>query len=109
MYRVGDLCIDEDLFEIRRRGNFVAVEPQALDLILYLLNNRHRVVPKQELVERLWQGRRVTQSALTRCVCMARKSLGTPSLIKTVYKRGYRWNATPADAAPFAHLEAAQR
>lgn len=92
-YVVGDLEIDEDAFELRHEGSIVAVEPRVLEFVLYLIRNRVRLVTKDELLESLWRGGFVVESVVTRCASLARKALGDPSLIRTVYGRGYRWTA----------------
>lgn len=91
-YTVGDVKIDEDGFELCRKGVRVTVEPRVLEFILHLIRNRARLVTKDELLEALWRSF-VVDSVITRCACLARKTLGDPSLIRTVYGRGYRWSA----------------
>lgn len=93
MYVLGNLRIDQDGFEIVRNDGVVTVEPRVLEFILYLLNHRTRLVPKSELLRGLWRETFVVESVLSRCACLARRALGNPSLIKTVYDRGYRWRA----------------
>lgn len=92
-YIVGNLEIDEDGFELRRRGIRVTIEPRVLEFILHLIRHRTRLVSKDELLETVWQQSFVVESVVTRCACLARKILGDPSLIRTVYGRGYRWSA----------------
>jgi DNA-binding winged helix-turn-helix (wHTH) protein len=88
--------IDEDGFEVRRDGVSLHVEPRVLELMIYLLRNRHRMVPKREILECVWYGYTVGGSVIDRCVCIARKTLADPSIIRTVYARGYRWAAPVA-------------
>jgi DNA-binding winged helix-turn-helix (wHTH) protein len=97
VFRWGSVEIDERAREIRRDGSVVRAEPKVFDLLLYLLRHRDRVVSKQELLEAIWAGTAVSDAALTRCVSLARKALGDPTLIAVVHGRGYRFvEAHPA-------------
>ncbi len=90
-YLIGNVRIDENRFELTRNGHTVPIEPRPLELIVYLVRHRARIVSKQELLDEVWQGTCVVDSVIPRCVCLARQALGDPSLIQTVYGRGYRW------------------
>ena len=83
---------DDACFELKRDGGIVEVEPRVFDFILYLIKHRARVVLKDELLNQVWKQSCISESALTRCACEARKALGDSSLIKTVRGRGYRWS-----------------
>jgi len=85
--------IDDDCFAVRCRGASVHVEPRVLEVMIYLLRNRQRVVSKGELRERVWCGSTVGGSAIDRSVCLVRKTLAEPTVIRTVYARGYQWTA----------------
>jgi DNA-binding winged helix-turn-helix (wHTH) protein len=99
LYVARDLSIDDGCFVLRRRGVDVSVEPRVLEFIIYLVRHRPRLVSKQELIAQVWRQNHVVGSALTRCACLARKSLGDPSLIRTIHGRGYRW-AGPESELP---------
>jgi DNA-binding winged helix-turn-helix (wHTH) protein len=90
LYSFDDVCIDPACFEVRRSGRSLDVEPKVFDVILCLLENRDRVVTKEELFERVWEGRRVAASVLPRAVCLARKIVGEHR-IRTLHRRGYRF------------------
>ena len=89
--------LDEGLFQLRRRGRVVKVEPKAFDLLAYLLCHRDRVVPKQELLDSVWPSVRVAESVLPSCVGAARRAVGDSAanarVIETVHGRGYRFVA----------------
>src|SRR5947207_3194668 len=51
--------------ELRRAGTVVPIEPQVFDVLAYLVQNRNRVVSKDELLESVWQGRVVSDAALS--------------------------------------------
>ncbi|MGA8695971.1 MAG: winged helix-turn-helix domain-containing protein, partial [Xanthobacteraceae bacterium] len=57
--------IDVERREIRRAKTLVHVEPQVFDLLVYLVENRDRVVSKDDLIASVWGGRIVSDSTLT--------------------------------------------
>jgi adenylate cyclase len=87
--------LDADRRELRRGTTLVAVEPQVFDLILYLVRNRDRVVTKDDLVEAVWGGRIVSESALTTRINAARSALGDTGkgqqFIRTLPRKGVRF------------------
>jgi len=97
IYSFADLELDGGLYQLRKRGQVVALAPKAFDLLLYLIEHRDRVVSKAELLERLWSGEHVTESVLPSNVGAIRRALGAgrsrAKLIQTVHGRGYRFVA----------------
>ena len=97
MYAVGEFLIDERAYEVLHGKTSVPVEPQVLELLLFLIAHRERVVSKEEIVEQVWKGRIVSESALSSGIKAARKVLGDDgerqSVIRTVYGRGFRFVA----------------
>src|ERR1700755_2649436 len=93
----GTTEIDERLFEVRRHGAAVPLEPQAFDVLLYLVRNRDRVVPKEELMDSVWGGRFVSETAVTSRIKQVRRALGddgqSQRVIRTLHGRGYRFVA----------------
>ena len=72
----SDCQLDLDRFELRRAGRLRPVEPQVFDLLAVLVRERHRVVPKEELLDTVWGNRFVSESALTSRVKAARQAIG---------------------------------
>jgi TolB-like protein/Tfp pilus assembly protein PilF len=97
IYTFGPFELDMAKFELRRDGKPCSLEPQVLALVAYLIEHRERLVSKDEIFERLWDGRIVTDSALASRVKLARKALGdtgkTQCFIKTVHGKGLRFVA----------------
>src|SRR6201990_1124997 len=91
----GDCEIDVERRELRRAGSPVHVEPQVFDLLIYLVQNRDRVVSKDDLIASVWGGRIVSDSTLTSRVYAARKAIGdsggTQTLIRTIARKGLRF------------------
>jgi TolB-like protein/cytochrome c-type biogenesis protein CcmH/NrfG len=87
--------LDTDLRELSRGGERVAVEPQVFDLLIYLIENRDRVVTKDDLIARIWDGRIVSESTLTSRINAARKAVGDSGrdqgVIRTIARKGFRF------------------
>lgn len=101
--------LDEERFELRRDGGSLKLEPRVLDTLVYLIHHRDRVVPKDELIEKVWGVKAVSESALHHSIRKAREALaeGTDQeVIRTVHGRGFRFVA-PLEAAPAAPPPAA--
>lgn len=98
IYRFGDFELDERVFELRRAGHPVDIEPKVFDVLGYLLRHRDRVVPKDELFAQLWPGEFVSDSALTSCIKAVRRAVhddgASQKVIRTFYGRGYRFIAS---------------
>lgn len=94
--------LDEVLFELRRDGVPIALEPQAYDVLLYLVRHRDRVVPKEELMDQVWGGRFVSETAVTSRIKQIRRALGddgrSQRVVRTSHGRGYRFVAQVTDA-----------
>ena len=97
IYAFLDYELDTHLYELRGAHGPIALEPQVYDVLTYLIQHRQRVVPKLELLERLWPDRYVSDGALSHCVMLVRKAVGdtgqTQRCIKTLHRRGYRFIA----------------
>ncbi len=73
IYRFESFELDTDRFELRQDGNAVPVEPQGLALLTLLVANSERVVSKDELIEKIWNGRIVSESAISSRVKRAKR------------------------------------
>jgi DNA-binding winged helix-turn-helix (wHTH) protein/tetratricopeptide (TPR) repeat protein len=104
LYVFDDFEFDQRLFELRRCGELVKIEPKVFNLLAYLIENRDRVVSKTELLEKLWPNEFVGESALTYCIKSARQALrddgAAQRLIKTFQRRGYRFVAPVKVGSP---------
>jgi DNA-binding winged helix-turn-helix (wHTH) protein len=89
--------LDTDRRELRRGAEPVAVEPQVFDLLVYLIENRDRVVSKNDLIAAVWGGRVVSESTLTSRINGVRKAVGDSGgeqrLIRTMERKGFRFVA----------------
>jgi TolB-like protein len=91
----ADHTLDIDRRELRRGTERLAVEPQVFDVLVYLVQNRDRVVSKDDLIASVWGGRIVSDSTLTSRINAARKAVGDSGeeqkLIRTVARKGLRF------------------
>jgi TolB-like protein/Tfp pilus assembly protein PilF len=94
-YLFTNHLLDTDRRELSRGSRLVAVEPQVFDLLVYLLENRDRVVSKDDLINSVWGGRIVSDSTLTTRINAARRvvrdSGEKQKLIRTVARKGLRF------------------
>ena len=72
----GDCEIDLERRELWRAKRAVHVEPQVFDLLVYLVQNRDRVVSKDDVIASVWGGRIVSESTLTSRINAARNAVG---------------------------------
>jgi TolB-like protein len=91
----ADHTLDTDRRELHRGSARVAVEPQVFDLLIYLVQNRERVVSKDDLIASVWGGRIVSDSTLASRINAARRAIGDSGheqrLIRTAARRGLRF------------------
>ncbi|MCV0429945.1 MAG: winged helix-turn-helix domain-containing protein, partial [Roseibium sp.] len=75
----------------------VDIEPLALSILKLLLENRDRLVTKTEIFDAVWNGRIVTEAALSTCIKSARRAVddtgNKQAVVKTVHGKGFRWVA----------------
>jgi TolB-like protein len=96
-----DCLLDTDRRELRRGNQLIAIEPQVFDVLIYLVENRDRVVSKDDLMASVWGGRIVSESTLTSRINAVRKAIGDSgekqNLIRTFARKGFRFVA-PVDS-----------
>jgi TolB-like protein/Tfp pilus assembly protein PilF len=101
-YFFEDYALDTDRRELRRGADVVPTTPQVFDLLDYLIRHRERVVSKDDLVNAVWNGRIVSDAALTTRLNAARAAIGDNGdkqrLIKTMPRRGFRFVGTVQEA-----------
>jgi len=96
-YSFGGFELDLTKIELRAEGELRPLEPQVFALLAYLVENRERLVSRDELLEKVWDGRLVSDSALATRVKAARKALGDDGkaqrFIRTIHGQGFRFVA----------------
>jgi len=102
IWTFGDYELDDALYELRRRGRVLPLEPKVFDVLRHLVQHRERVVSKTELLDALWAEEVVSDSVLPRCIAAARRALrdsrSRQRMIQTVHGRGYRFVASVREA-----------
>jgi TolB-like protein len=94
-YLFENYALDTDRRELHCGREVIAIAPQVFDLLNYLIGNRERVVGKDDLIRTIWQGRIVSDAALTTRLNAARNAIGDSGdeqrLIKTLPRKGFRF------------------
>lgn len=94
-YLFEDYALDIDRRELRRGAELVPTPPQVFDLLHYLIHHRERVVSKDDLINTIWNGRIVSDAALTTRINAARNAIADAGekqrLIKTFPRKGFRF------------------
>jgi DNA-binding winged helix-turn-helix (wHTH) protein/predicted ATPase len=95
LYIFEKYTLDPSRRELRCGATVVAMEPQAFDLLVYLIRHREHVVSRGELIEQIWGGRIVSESALSTRINAVRSAIGDSGsgqrLIKTLPRKGVRF------------------
>lgn len=109
-FQFGDFELDRDRFALLRRGSAVSIEPRVLDLLIYLVRHRERVVSKEELLQNLWSDRVVSDGSLSVAIFGLREALSDPfsrqQIIRTVRSRGYQFVAPVLTTEPALYATA---
>jgi len=95
IFKFSNFEIDCGSWELRQSGERLHIEPQIFELLIFLIRNRHRAVERDEIYDEIWQGRFVSESALSTAIKDARKALGDDGkkqqFIRTIRGRGFRF------------------
>jgi len=101
LYFFEDFALDTDRRELRRGNDLLPLEPKVFDLLAYVIENRARVVSRDDLIAAVWDGRIVSESTLGTCINAARSAIGDSGeaqrLIKTLPRKGIRFVGTVRD------------
>lgn len=96
-FQFNRITLDTVQYQLSDSDNPIPVEPQVFDLLVYLIQNRDRVVTRDELFENLWAGKVVTDAALGVRIKDVRKAVSDngdrQAVIKTIHGRGYQFIA----------------
>jgi TolB-like protein len=97
IYRFGPFELDLGKVELRAGGEVRPLEPQVFALLAFLVEHCERLVSKDEILEKVWDGRIVSESAVASRVKSARKVLGDDGkqqrFIRTIHGQGFRFVA----------------
>jgi TolB-like protein/DNA-binding winged helix-turn-helix (wHTH) protein/Flp pilus assembly protein TadD len=97
IYQFGAYILDTETLELKSGADQITAEPQVFLLLQYLIENRARVVSRDNIIDAVWKGRVVSDSALTYAVSEARRLVGDDgkmqAVIRTLPRRGFRFVA----------------
>lgn len=96
MFEFTPYKLDPETVRLFKNNQIIETEPQVFNTLLLLIENRHRVVSKEELFEIIWHGRAVSEHVITRIIYELRKTLDAKeqgSYIRTVRGKGYQFIA----------------
>src|SRR5207244_12929836 len=82
-----DIRVEPATFRAFKAGNLIQLEPKALRLLLYLIENRGRLIEKEEILSAIWNGTHVTENALAGEIAKLRKKIGRASCREREEKR----------------------
>ncbi|WP_144213036.1 winged helix-turn-helix domain-containing protein [Shewanella donghaensis] len=101
LFRFNNIEIDTERYQISKEGLALSIEPKVYDLIIYLIENRSRIISRDELLTQVWAGREVSDTTLSNHIKSARKALGDngeqQKVINTIRSRGYHFIADVAE------------
>ena len=115
-YEFGDLSLDTDALQLRHGEEPLHLSPKALELLVLLISERHRAVPKSELYDRLWPNTFVVDGNLPVLIREIRRAVGDTrhDMVRTVYRTGYSFavpvreiqvaKSAAANAEGFVHI-----
>jgi predicted ATPase/DNA-binding winged helix-turn-helix (wHTH) protein len=94
-YRFGEFTLDPSRSIVRKADRVVKLRPKVYDALFYILQNRGRLVGKEELIHALWPDAAVTDDSLVQCMVELRRALDDRSqeIVRTVPRRGYEFTA----------------
>lgn len=97
IYRFDSFELDLATVELRDGGQVRKLEPQVFALLALLVENRERLVSKEEIIDKVWDGRVVSDAAVASRVKSARQALGDDGkaqrFVRTIHGQGYRFVA----------------
>ncbi|MDQ3129285.1 MAG: winged helix-turn-helix domain-containing protein, partial [Acidobacteriota bacterium] len=79
VFEFVDVRVEPSKFKIWKAGAELALEPKTFQVLLFLLDNRGRLIEKNELLDAVWKDTFVTENAMTREIAKLRKALGDDS------------------------------
>src|SRR5947209_15372085 len=103
IYRLDGIEIDPSQLCLRRDGQERHLRQKTFQVLIYLLEQRQRLITKNELIDRIWPDTAITDNTLEQCLAEIRKVLGDdsrhPRFVKTVPRAGYRFIGEVAESS----------
>ncbi|MEW9922150.1 winged helix-turn-helix domain-containing protein [Marimonas sp. MJW-29] len=103
-FAFGDFVLDLNRGELRDARGPVSVEPRAFGLLVHMVEHQGRLIEKDELIASVWDGRIVSDAAISTAIKAARRAVGDdgskPTWLKTLRGRGFRFDGEVRMTAP---------
>ena len=97
IYKFNTIELDTTSYQLKVDGVEQSVEPQVFNLIVYLIENKDKIISREEILDSIWKDRVVSDSSINNHIKSARKVLQDDghkqAVIKTVHSRGYQFIA----------------
>jgi len=97
IYTFNNIELDTNNYRLLVDGVMQPVEPQVFNLMVYLIQNKDKVLSRDEILDHIWKGKIVSDSSISNHIKTARKVLGDDGvkqqIIKTIHSRGYQFIA----------------
>ena len=96
-YLFNSFTLSPEKFELRTQGDRVHLEPQVFLLLKLLIENRDRMILKDEIINEIWDGRVISDASVASRIKLARIAVGDDGsaqhTIRTIYGQGFRFTA----------------
>jgi pimeloyl-ACP methyl ester carboxylesterase/DNA-binding winged helix-turn-helix (wHTH) protein len=97
VYKFNSFEVNQSTYEVLENGKAIKAQPQIIELLIFLLENHQRYVSKEEIHDRVWKDRVVSDTTVSSCIKSIRKLLGDDGkeqkFIRTVHGRGFQFIA----------------
>ena len=97
VFRFGEYEVSKPERLLLRTGHVVSLQSRPFDLLLYLIENRNRVISREELLRTVWRGVRVNEQAMRFAVHAVRRAIGDSGqaqrIVRTVRGNGLQFIA----------------
>ena len=95
VYLLGDFQLEPGNHLLKCQGAPVSLNKKRFQVLVYMIEQRDRLVPRQQLLDEFWDGSEVYEENLTKCISEIRKALDDQKrphrFIETVPAVGYRY------------------
>jgi DNA-binding winged helix-turn-helix (wHTH) protein len=103
----GDFCFDTDRRDLSEKGSIIHLTPKAVDLLRFLIDARPKIIPKEEIYQRLWPDTYVEEANLSVHISELRAALHDdskkPRFVKTAHRVGYGFIGDVRPETPHAN------
>ena len=107
-FRIGEWLVQPLRDVIESAEKSIALEPKAMDLLVYLAEHQGEVLTKERLIQAIWTDAFVTDEVLTNTIWKLRQAFGdepkNPKIIQTIPRRGYQLIAEVVFEEQQAHV-----